>query len=163
MTYLPPAATPFPPTTLDGRSKVDDLKIALFISPGLVGQNIFEVRLSPGRAAKSVKGVVLTFVPVTSNVPPSEIELTETGNGLWRVQGSHISFPGRWLVEVAALRPDKFDASVSFDFTIAKPGSNEGNEPSAIPLISKTLMALVVLLIVINLLPRKAQSSSFYH
>ena len=158
MTYLPPAVTPFPPTTLNGTSKVDDLKIALFISPGLVGQNTFDVHLSPSRAAQSVKSVTLTFVPVTSDVPPSDVELTETGNGLWTVQGTFLGFPDRWLVEVAVQRPDRFDTSVSFDFTIAKPGNNGGEETSAIPLASKILMALVVLLIGINLFPRSIQS-----
>ena len=163
MTYLPPAVTPFPPTTLNGTSRVDDLKIALFISPGLIGQNTFEVRLSPSRAAQSVKAVTLTFVPVTSNVPPSDLQLTQTGNDLWTAQGTHISFPDRWLVEVAVQRPDKFDASVSFDFTIARPGNNGGGETSAIPLISKILMALVVLLIGLNLLPRMTQTPASSH
>jgi copper transport protein len=163
MTYLPPAVTPFPPTTLNGTSKVDDLKIALFISPGLIGQNTFDVRLSPSRAAQSAKSVILTFVPVTSNLPPSEIELNETGNGTWRAEGTHLSFPDRWLVEVAVQRPDKFDASVSFDFTIAKSGSNEDSKSSAIPLISKILMIVVVLLIGLNLLPRAARTPGASH
>jgi len=153
MTYLPPAVTPFPPTTLNGTSKVDDLKIALFISPGLVGQNTFDVGLSPSRAAQSVKSVTLTLIPVTSNLPPSVIELTETENGLWTAQGTYLSFPGRWLVQVATQRPDKFDANVGFDFNIAKPGDDIENETSANPLFSKTLIGIVILLIGINLIP----------
>ena len=39
MTYLPSAKTLPPKTTLTGTINVDDIKIALSISPGLVGQN----------------------------------------------------------------------------------------------------------------------------
>ncbi len=163
MTYLPPAVTPFPPTALNGTSKVDDLKIALFISPGLIGQNTFEVRLSPSRAAQSVKAVTLTLVPVTSGVPPTDFELTEMGSGIWSTKGTHLSFPDRWLVEVATQRPDKFDTGVSFDFTIEKSRGNKEGETSSIPLISKILMVLVVLLIGINLLPRSVQPPASTH
>ena len=128
MTYLPPAVTPLPQTTLNGKASVDNVKIALLISPGLVGQNTFEVRISPKRAAETVSGVTLTFVPVTANVPPSEFALTKTGNGIYTGQGGNIGFPGRWLVEVAAKRPGEFDAGVSFDFQVSQPDNAKKRE-----------------------------------
>jgi len=147
MTYLPPVVTPFPQTTLNGKSSVDDLNVALFISPGVVGPNNFEVRLSPSRAADAVNGVTLTFVPVTANVPPSESDLTETGKNVYTGQGGNIGFPGRWLVEVANKRPDSFDVGVSFDFEIAAPDSTSQSEETLVPLVSKILMALIFLLV----------------
>jgi len=147
MTYLPPAVTPFPQTTLNGISSAGDLKFELFISPGLVGQNTFEVRIYPNRAAETVNSVTLSFVPVTANVPPSEADLTESEKGVFTGQGGNIGFPGRWLVEVAAKRPGQFDTVVSFDFTVAGPGEADQNERSVVPLISKILIALIFLLI----------------
>ena len=152
MTYLPPAVTPLPQTTLTGKSSVDNVKIALFISPGLVGQNTFEVRISPKRAASTVNAVTLTFVPVTANVPPSEANLKETATGVYTGQGGNIGFPGRWLVEVAAKRPGQFEAGVSFDFEVSGTGDTNQREEAAIPLISGILMALIFLLIGINLI-----------
>jgi len=154
MTYLPPAVTPFPRTTLNGKSSVSDLKIALFISPGLVGQNTFEVHLSPNRAAKIVDGVTLSLIPVTANIPPFELDLTKTGKNIFTGEGGHMGFPGRWLVEVTVQRPGQFDVGVSFDFTVAEPDSPNQSEETIVPLISKILMALIFLLAGINFYPR---------
>ena len=151
MTYLPPARTPFPPTTLNGTSSVDDLKVALFISPGLPGSNTFIVRLSPGRAVDAAKGVILTFVPVNPDVPPSEIQLTDKGNGLYTAQGSHVAFPGRWLVEVAVQRKDTFTAQVGFDFNVMQANAVVQSDTNFFLKISKFLMGLIVLLIGANL------------
>jgi len=147
MTYLPPAVTPYPQTTLSGKSSISDLKFALFISPGEVGQNTFEVRLSPKRSAQVVETVTLTFVSVTADLPPSEIQLTETGNGIYTAQGGNVGIPGRWLVEITVQRQDQFDVGVSFDFTVAGPDSTNQSEETIVPLISKILMALIFLLI----------------
>ena len=151
MTYLPPGRTPLPRTVLEGSRKVDDIRIALTISPGLVGQNTFTVKLTPKRSSDAVETVVLTFVPVQGNVPPSEFELTAQGNGIYTGQGANIGFPGRWLVEVAARRKDNFDAIVTYDFTISKPGSASASENSSLPLISAALLVLVCLLFGIDL------------
>lgn len=66
-----------------------------------------------------------------------------------------MGFPGRWLVEVAAKRPGKLDAGVSFDFNVSQAGDTNQNDESAIPQISEILMALIFLLIGINFYLRK--------
>jgi len=68
--------------------------------------------------------------------------------------GSHLGFPGRWLVEVTVRREGKFDAVVTFDFNVPKPGSGSENESSNIPLISIVLIVLIGLLFVLNLFAR---------
>ena len=152
MTYLPPAMTPYPSSTLNGVSKVDNLRFSLFISPGLVGRNAFIVQLSPSRAAQDVNAVTLTFVPVTPDVPPSEIQLTEAASGLYTAQGSHLAFPGRWLVEVAAQRKNSFTAQVSFDFIVTQADAVNQNSTTLIPQLSKVLIVLILVLIGANLL-----------
>jgi len=154
MTYLPPAKTLPPKTTLTGTTKVDDLKIALSISPGLVGQNDFTVQLTPARSVQGVSEVILSFVTVEANLPPSDIQLTGEENGIFTGQGAHIVLPGRWLVEVTVRREGKFDAVVTFDFNVPKPGSGSENESSNIPLISIALIVLIGLLFVLNLFAR---------
>ena len=160
MTYLPPARTPLPKTSLTGTRKVDDLKIALSISPGLVGQNTYTVRLTPKRSAQAVKEVILTFVPVQANLPPSEFQLTAQGNGIYVGQGSNIGFPDRWLVEVATRREAKFDAIVSFGFNVLKPGTANENESPTILQISKALIILIGILIGVDLVSSGRASRS---
>jgi len=160
MTYLPPARTPFPPTTLNGTSSVDDLKVALFISPGLPGSNTFIVRLSPRRAIDAAQGVTLTFVPVNPDVPPSEIQLIDMGNGLYTAQGSHVAFPGRWLVEVAVQRKNTFTAQVGFDFNVTQANAVVQSDKVFFPQLSKFLMGLIILLIVANLFFARSRITS---
>ena len=150
MTYLPPAKTLPPKTTLTGTINVDDIKIALSISPGLVGQNDLTVQLTPAKLTQSVKKVSLSFIPVGSNVPPSEIQLTDQGNGIFTASGSNLSFSGRWLVEVTVQREFKFDAIVTFDFNVPQPGFAELDKPSNLPQISLSLIILIVLLFGLN-------------
>lgn len=149
LTYLPPAKTLPPKTTLIGNRKVDDVRVALSVSPGLVGSNSYSVRLAPADSLRVVKGVSLSFVPVRVGVPPSDVQLDSQGNGLFTGQGSNISFPERWLVEVTVQR-DTFDAVVTFDYNIPSPGSANGKDSSSIPSASILLIVLIGFLIVLN-------------
>jgi len=151
LTYLPPARTLPPKTTLIGTLQADDLKIGISISPGLVGQNDFTVQLSPAQSIQSVKTVLAKFIPLGVNLPPSEIDLTAQGDGLYTANGSYLSLPGEWLVEVTVRRENNFDAIVTFDFNLLKPGFTEINKPSIIPQISLSLIILIGLLFGLNL------------
>jgi copper transport protein len=150
MTYLPPARIPPPPTTQTAVTKVDDLKVDFSMSPGLVGQNTFTVRLTPARSVEAVKGVLLTFVPVQADLPSSDMQMTAQGNGIFTAQGSNIGFPGDWQVEVSIDRPTSYPAIVTFDFNIPKPGANDSRS-AAIFQLSIFLIVLIGLLIGLNL------------
>lgn len=154
MTYIPPARTPPPKSTFTGAINVDDLKVDLTISPALVGQNTFTVRLTPQKAIQSVKEVAMSFVTVEANIPPSDILLTDQGNGVYSAQGSNIGLPGQWLVEVSVRRPDTFDAAVTFDLNIPKSGSVNDKESATNLLISHILLILIGLLILLNFFMR---------
>jgi len=121
MTYLPPAMTPLPKTTLNGSIINNDVNVSLTVTPGLVGQNAITVKLSPKPSLQGVKVVLVSFIPVVANIPPSFVQLTDQGNGVYSGQGSNISFSGRWLIEVTVQRENQFDAIVTFDFTVPGP------------------------------------------
>ena len=76
LTYLPPAKITPRTLELTGSQNVDDLKIAISITPGLVGQNTYTLKLtSNGAPVQSVKNALLRFTPHQGNIPPSEIQL----------------------------------------------------------------------------------------
>jgi copper transport protein len=151
LTYLPPARTLLPKTALIASRKVDDIKIALTVSPGLVGQNTFTVKLTPASSVEAVKSVVLTFVQAAGDIAPSEYELTSQGNGTYTGQAANIGFAGEWLIEVAVRRENKFDAIVTFDFDVTESGSASENKSSAMQTISTSLIVLLGVLFVIDL------------
>jgi len=109
--------------------------------------------LTPARSVEAVKGVLLTFIPVQADLPPSDMQMTAQGNGVFTAQGSNIGFPGDWQVEVSIDRPTSYLAIVTFDFNMPKPGTNE-NRSAAILQLSIFLIVLIGFLIGFNLLVR---------
>jgi copper transport protein len=156
LTYLPPAKITPRTLELTGSQKVDDLKMEISISPGLVGQNTFTLRLSAnGVPVQSVKNALLRFTPLQGNIPPSEIQLIGQGNGIFSAKGTYLSLPDRWQVQAVVRREDKFDAFANFEFTVNSPGS--ANESSAIPREAGAVLILIGLLIGLNLIPLSAR------
>lgn len=152
LTYMPPARIPPPKTTLTAARKVDDIKIALSITPGLVGVNTFSVLLTPKRSAQVVKTVSLNLEPVSSGNPPSDLTLNAQGNGLFSAQGSNIGIPDeRWQVQVSVQRENKFDALATFVFNVKKPSSTNETETTFFVRLSSGLIVLVLLLTAINI------------
>lgn len=156
LTYLPPAK--ITPRTLELKAiqPVDDLKIEISISPGLVGQNTFMLKLtSNGAPVPSVKNALLRFTPQQGNIPPSEIQLIGQGNGIFTAKGAYLSLPDRWQVQAVVRRENKFDAFANFDFTVNSPGS--ATESSTIPREAGAVLILIGLLIGLNMIPLQAK------
>jgi len=63
LTYLPPAKITPPSFDLNNSTDADDLHVSINISPGLVGQNTFTVKLtSNGQPVDNVKEALLRFL-----------------------------------------------------------------------------------------------------
>ena len=125
LTYLPPAKITPPSAELSGDSTVDDLQMDINISPGLVGQNTFTLKLaSNGQPVPSVKAALLRFTPDKGNIPPSEVQLIGQGDGTFVTKGSYLSLPANWQVQAVVRRTDKFDAYANFNFTVGAPGAD---------------------------------------
>ena len=146
LTYIPPAKAVSFNTDLTGRTRVDDLRIDIAISPGRVGQNTFTLKLldSDGHPVHVAKEVLLRFTPMQANAPPSELELISTGDGSFTAKGVHLSSQGDWQVQAVVRREDKFDAFANFNFTVRNPGSNEAS--SSVPRQAAWLILLIGLL-----------------
>jgi copper transport protein len=127
LTYLPPAKVVSLNSALTGKTKVDDLRMDISISPGRVGQNTFTLSVitSEGHPLHSAKEVLLRFTPNQGNIPPSELELIGLGDGTYTAKGAYLSLPGDWQVQAVVRREDKFDAYANFNFTLRSPGSTE--------------------------------------
>ena len=73
LTYLPPARINPLIQELTASAKVNDLTINMTITPGLVGQNNFLMRLaSNGAPVVTVNQALLRFTPQSANIAPSE-------------------------------------------------------------------------------------------
>ncbi|HEU0293934.1 MAG TPA: copper resistance protein CopC [Anaerolineales bacterium] len=143
LTYLPPARVVSPNSDLTARTKADDLKLDLSISPGRVGVNTFKLRLSSSEEnfIHTVTKVLLRFTPDKANLPPSEIQLIGQGDGTFTARGANMSLPGRWQVQAVVRREQKFDAYGNFDFDLRASGAAE--QASAISRESGLLLLLI--------------------
>jgi copper transport protein len=149
LTYLPPARI-VPPAIqkLHASAAVDDLKLDLSISPGEVGENVFQLQLvSNGAPVTTVKQALLRFTMQSGNMPPSEGELISQGNGSYNAKGTYFGMPGSWQVQAVVRRENKFDAYANFNFTLHNPG--ESNPASATPRIAGALFLLMGLIVVL--------------
>jgi len=156
LTYLPPARITPRLLELTGTQYVDDLRMDISISPGLVGQNTFILKLaSNGAPVQSVKNALLRFTPHEGNIPPSEIQLIGQGNGIFTAKGTYLSLPGHWQVQAVVRRENKFDAFANFDFTLNSPGA--ANESLNIPRQAGAVLILIGLLVGLNLRPGSAK------
>ncbi len=153
LTYLPPARINPPFQGLNASARVDDLKMGLTITPGEVGENVFQLKLvSNGAAATSVKQALLRFTPLSTNLPPSEGELLAQGNGIYSAKGTYFGQPGKWQVQAVVRRANKFDAYANFNFSIHNPG--EANPEAATPRQAGVLfliMGLIVVLLAVSM------------
>lgn len=119
LTALPPAQITATTPALAASAEVDDLRIALNITPGRVGVNTFTVRATSGGVpVDNADEVALRFTPSSANVPPSEGQLTAQGNGDYAIKGSFLSLPGTWQVQTVIRREGQFDSFANFNFAV---------------------------------------------
>jgi copper transport protein len=141
LTYLPPAKSVQPVAELTDTFIADDLQMDITISPGIVGQNVFTLKLtSNGQPVQTVKEALLRFTAGQGNLPPSEVQLISQGDGSYVTKGSYLSLPGNWQVQAVVRRADVFDAYANFNFTVNNPGAD--NQGAATPMFAAWLMLL---------------------
>ncbi|MCX6081363.1 MAG: copper resistance protein CopC [Chloroflexi bacterium] len=141
LTYLPPAKANPAEIGLSASVQADDLSMDLWVMPGVIGQNSFDLTLSVnGQPLLSAKEVLLRFTPLNKNIPPSEIALKSKGNGQYSASGANLSLPADWKVEAIVRRDQKFDVFASFQFALAPSGA--GASPDSTPQIAGGLLIL---------------------
>ena len=141
LTYIPPAKVTSQTRDLAAKRKVDDLGIAISISPGHVGQNTFTLQLtSNGQPVRSVQEALLRFTPSQANIPPSDLELIAQGDGTFSAKGANLSLPSNWQVQAIVRRENKFDAYANFNFRLNAAGAVE--QDAAIPREAGGLVAV---------------------
>jgi copper transport protein len=163
LTYLPPARVNPIVQELHASAKVNDLKMDLTITPGEVGENVFQLQLvSNGAPVTTVKQALLRFTMQSGNMPPSEGELISQGNGSYTAKGTYFGMPGSWRVQAVVRRENKFDAYANFNFTLHNPG--ETNPAAATPRFTGALflvMGLIVALLAVSLPVRPRNRIAF--
>lgn len=145
LTYVPPAKIVSLNPELTRSARVDDLKFELHISPGRVGQNTFTLQLTEnGQPLPSVREALLRFTSDQPNIAPSELELIGQGDGSFVSNGTYLSTPGNWQVQVVVRREDKFDAFAAFDISLRRLETSQVS--SAIPGQAGWLLLFISLL-----------------
>jgi hypothetical protein len=94
-----PAAPPA--VQVEGNDFATSVRLALTVSPGTAGPNTFTARVTDydNGAAWPATRVRLRFTPRDKpELGAAALDLADTGNGLWRGQGSALSIEGRWAV-----------------------------------------------------------------
>ncbi len=123
-TSLPPARSSASAADLNSAADVDDLHIALDITPGRVGINTFAVNVtSNGQVVDNAKSVEAHFTPASGSVAPSQAQLIGQGNGAYAIKGAYFSLPDAWQVQVAVRRDNHFDAYADFTFQLNAAGT----------------------------------------
>jgi copper transport protein len=120
LTSLPPPQVGSTPSGLNNSATVDDLKLAINISPGRVGLNTFSLTLTAnGQPVDDAKEVALRFTPVSGKLPTSEAILSAKGNGQYSLRGANLNLAESWQVQAVVRRENKFDAFANFNFDLA--------------------------------------------
>ncbi|HXJ62204.1 MAG TPA: CopD family protein [Actinomycetota bacterium] len=91
------AATP--PLVVTGQDFAQSVKVRMTVTPGTVGVNAFDARITDFDTGKPVQAtsVVLNLsLPGNPSVGNPQLALKETRNGIWSARGTVLSIFGRW-------------------------------------------------------------------
>ncbi len=120
LTDLPRSKDPQPVTTgepLRLTTRANDLDVALTIDPALEGPNTFDIRLSRVTGDVPIadaKEVSLRFTYLTRSLGATDAEAALSPDKSYSVNGSYLSLPGEWQIEVIVRRPDAFDTFAAY-------------------------------------------------
>ena len=96
------ARPPAPPSVqVEGSDFATSVRVNLTVSPGTPGPNAFTAKVTDYDSGEDwpATRVALRFTPRDQpDVGTSTLDLTRSGDGLWRGQGSQLSLAGRWVV-----------------------------------------------------------------
>ncbi len=115
--------------------QADDLTVEVMITPALVGNNTFEIKITDdlGRAAM-VDEVVARFTYLEQSLGAAEAEAEPMAPGLFHLEGSYISLMGDWQMELALRRAATFDTFAAFRLQAGIGGNIRPIESGARPL-----------------------------
>jgi copper transport protein len=96
------AKPPAPPSIqVEGSDFATSVRIALSATPGTAGPNNFTAKVTDYDSGEDwpATRVALRFTPRGQpDIGASTLDLTRSGDGLWKGQGSQLSIAGRWVV-----------------------------------------------------------------
>ena len=96
------SAAPIDKIVVVGSDFAESVRVRLEVTPGFAGQNAFLARIVDPSNDEPIDAsrVALRFRFADPVVGPSELELTRTGRGVYRGEGSNLSLDGSWIVTV---------------------------------------------------------------
>ncbi|MFQ5408287.1 MAG: CopD family protein [Anaerolineales bacterium] len=120
----PPAESLRGKLTFDARA--EDLQLDLELRPGAIGVNEFSLNITDtdGQPVTNAREVALRFTPLSGELAPSELALAAAGDGRYIAEGSNLSMPGEWQVQVVVRREAEFDAFANIGVRLNAPGQS---------------------------------------
>jgi copper transport protein len=126
LTTLPPARIASSAPNLSTAADVDDLSIALDITPGRVGVNTFTLTVTAnGQSVDRAQEVQLRFTPLSASVAPGAVQLAALGGGRYAIKGAYLSLPDTWQVKAVIRREGRFDAYADFNIDVGAAAASQ--------------------------------------
>jgi virginiamycin B lyase len=125
LTSLPPAVQQPPSADRDATpliltNEAEGVRFTLRVSPAQIGSNTFEVTISDGNndPITNAELVLVAFRYLERDMGEARARFNNVGKGEYALQGTYLSLPGRWQLEVLVRRPSAYDAIARFEFNV---------------------------------------------
>jgi copper transport protein len=105
----------------------DDLDLALQVNPSRPGRNVVTITVRQGAAAGPFERVAVDFTYLDQDIGTTQVLARDTGGGVYVVDGTQLSLPGKWRIDVDIQRPTKQDADASWEIVVG--GASDGSNP----------------------------------
>jgi copper transport protein len=115
-TSLPPASPSASAGQIVRIAQTGDLRLKLVITPGKVGiENRYTLQIDSATGPVSdAKAVDLYFFSSDNHLPPSNLKLSNSGEGKYSGQGPYPAFPDLWQIRLLLLRPGNLQDFADF-------------------------------------------------
>jgi copper transport protein len=119
--YSPPKNTAASSRVFYYQTEQENVKIDLAISPAIVGDNTFEVRLVDKTSGQPISDAVLVDLQLNHldmQMGQPQLELKSTGQGRYLGQGPLLSMAGNWQANLLVQRTGQDDLKIPVKFQV---------------------------------------------
>lgn len=137
------AAAPPSPNPIVEEQTADDLRIGLEITPGWVGSNTFNVKLTGADGSPVTDASLIRLRFTSGSLGESELRPEHIGDGVYSIIGENLSVAGDWRIRTSIQRPNKFDTLVDFNPSVGLPPAPPP-PPDPVPPLPSRIYALLL-------------------
>jgi copper transport protein len=113
LTSLPMANEEAGTPRITQQQQADDLRVKLIVSPGKAGViNTYNLKItfaSDGNPVTNTSRVYLLIYPSNDSIPPSNVPLSNVGEGNYTAQGAYFTYEDQWQLRGVIRRAGRYD------------------------------------------------------